>query len=212
MASKEFAGKRFDRVFLDEPVRKVLYEKNITLSNYSEHEKELREIFPCEKDYHDFITAYFTSKNILSYQEFLKEPFRFDLYPHPRYILQEPHIHDFYEMKYMMRGNGTVHIGKELLFLKESDLCLIAPYVAHSSEIYSDEATMINLVIPVEHLQDLFPRVMSFQNDLSAWFSPEYRIQADNCFLICETEQDYEIKQAFTSLLAFYSFIFLIHF
>ena len=205
MTSDELGGKRFDQILLDEPIRKALYQNDITLNNFHEHEEELKKLFPGDREYLAFIDSYFTNRGILSYREFLREPQRFDLFLHPRYIQQSPHIHDFYEIKYLVSGSGTVHVGQDLFFLKESDICLIAPYVPHSSEVYSDEATMINLVIPPEHLNALFPRIMDFPNDLRLWFSPEFSLQASHCCMICKTEGDSEIRQAVTSMLAFFS-------
>ena len=199
MASE--APKRFDQIMLDEPVRKYLYEHNITLDNYLAHEAELMLLFPDEGTYRRFVTAYLTSTGILSYRQFLKAPQRMDLFLHPRYIQQAPHIHDFFEIKYMLSGSGTVHIGSDMLFLQETDFCIISPYVPHSSEIYSDEATMLNLVVPAEYVPELFPRLLSFQNPLRTYFSREHNPRLDRCFLFIRAGRDTQLQTLMETLL-----------
>ena len=196
---------RFARIMIDEPLRKYLYENEITLDNYRQHESELKKRFPDEESYQAFIRAYLTNSGILSYRQFLKVPQRIDLFLHPRYIQQKPHIHDFFEIKYLLKGSGTVHIASDLIFLKESDLCLISPYVPHSSEIYSDDAVMLNIVLPAEHLKDLLPRVMSFPNPFQRFLSPDASLAADPPFLYCGTKHDSAINTLVTSMLDYYS-------
>ena len=205
MTYTEKVGSRFDQIFIDEPLRKFLYENEITLDNYLSHQEELKNLFPDENSYQAFLHSYLSSSGIISYRQFLKEPQKIDLFLHPRYIQQRPHIHDFYEIKYLLNGSGTVHIGSELIFLKESDLCLISPYVPHSSEIYSDDAVMVNLVLPAEHLQALLPHVMSYPNTFQRYFSSDQALSAEQRFLHCSTKQDPEISRLFRSLLDYYS-------
>ena len=201
----EQSPSRFTRIFIDEPLRKFLYENEITLDNYQQHTSELKKLFPDEAGYQAFIRAYLDNAGILSYRQFLKPPQKIDLFLHPRYIQQKPHIHDFYEIKYLLKGSGTVHIASELIFLKESDLCLISPYVPHSSEIYSDDAVMINLVLPSEHLQSLLPRVLSYSNPLERYFSADSTLSANQHFLCCSTRHDVAIEALISSMLDYYS-------
>ena len=205
MTYAEKNGSRFDQIFIDEPLRKFLYENEITLDNYLSHQEELKKLFPDENSYQTFLHAYLSSSGIISYRQFLKDPQKIDLFLHPRYIQQRPHIHDFYEIKYLLKGSGTVHIASELIFLKESDLCLISPYVPHSSEIYSDDTVMINLVLPEEHLHALLPHVMSYPNIFQQYFSSDQSLSSERRFLYCSTKQDPEICRLIQTLLDYYS-------
>ena len=159
MTYTEKAGSRFDQIFIDEPLRKFLYENEITLDNYLSHQEELKKLFPDENSYQAFLHSYLSSSGIISYRQ----------------------------------------------FLKESDLCLISPYVPHSSEIYSDDAVMVNLVLPAEHLQALLPHVMSYPNTFQRYFSSDQALSAEQRFLHCSTKQDPEISRLFRSLLDYYS-------
>ena len=161
---------RYSRIISDEPMRKYLYEHHITPDNYRENEEQLRRFFPDEVSWKLFVREYLTQVPLLSYHAFLKPEQRMDLFLHPRYIQQGNHMHDFIEMKYQLAGNGTVYIGEETIFLRESDLCLISPYVPHRNEVYSDDASMVNIVLPIEYLQVIFPRLMGFPNGFRDYF------------------------------------------
>ena len=102
MMFNEKTSSRFEQIFIDEPLRKFLYENEITLDNYLSHQDELKKLFPDEEGYQSFLNAYLSSSGIISYRQFLKTPQKIDLFLHPRYIQQRPHIHDFYEIKYLL--------------------------------------------------------------------------------------------------------------
>lgn len=199
---------RFKRIFLDEALRKALYENGITPDNYQKFEKELRTFFENDAEYQAFVDSYLIQTTIISCREFLKYPQKMDLFLHPRYIQQTQHAHDFFEMKYQMAGSGTVHAGTDMLFLKEGDICLISPYVLHSSEIYSDDAVMINLVIPADKTYDLMPRIMNCDNPFRAYFLQDQNSgpQAVNSrYMVVETRRNPEIRTLFEEMAAYYS-------
>lgn len=196
---------RFTQIIVDEPLRKYLYENAITPANYTEHETALRGLFPDETSYERFVKSYLTPIGMLSYRQFLKETQRMDLFLHPRYIQQAPHIHDFFEIKYLVSGNGTVHAGREFLFLQEGDFCFIPPYVPHSSEIYTAETTMINLVVPAEHVNALFPRLMRFDNPLRQNFDPELGLSSGGTVRISRSGGDEAIRELMLALLDYFS-------
>ena len=43
-----FLASRFEKIFLDEPLRKYLYENNITAENYLSQQESLKALFPDE--------------------------------------------------------------------------------------------------------------------------------------------------------------------
>ena len=65
---------RFKRIFLDEALRKALYENGITPDNYQKFEKELRTFFENDAEYQAFVDSYLIQTTIISSREFLKYP------------------------------------------------------------------------------------------------------------------------------------------
>ena len=195
------AEERFIKIFRDEALRKVLYENGVTPDNYLQYENQLRTFFENDAEYQDFVDSYLVQTTIISWREFMKYPQKMDLFLHPRYIQQTQHLHDFFEMKYQVAGSGTVHAGTEMLFLKEGDICLISPYVPHSSEIYSDDAVMINIVLPPDYIGDLMPRIMNCENTFRAYFLQNQ----NNRYMVLETHRNPEIRTLFEEMTAYYS-------
>ncbi len=161
----------FGRERCDEAAFRYMYEHGIAAEDCREHEEELRPFFPSAELYEAFEAECLSRIVLLSWKKFLEPGQRLDFFPHPRYIQQDPHLHDFFEMKYQLAGSGTVYAGGETFYLRQSDVFLIPPYVPHRNEVYTDDARMINIVLPPEHLPELFPRLMSFPSPLSRFFS-----------------------------------------
>ena len=130
-----------------------------------------------------------------------------DLFLHPRYIQQGDHIHDFIDVKYQLTGNGTVYIGEETIFLRESDLCMISPFVQHRNEVYSDDAIMVNIVLPIEYLPVIFPRLMSFPNGFRDYFERLRDVHAplSEKWLYLPTGRHAEIKRIVAEAVAYFS-------
>ncbi len=189
----------YKRTLSDEPLRKYLYEHHITPENYLLHEAELQGMFPGPEAWQSFVRQYLTPSALISFHRFMKEGQRFDVFPHPRYIQQDFHLHDFFEMKYQLAGSGTVFVDDQTLFLRKSDICIIAPYVPHRNEVYTDDAVMINFVLPAEFLADLFPRLTGFQNGFRAFFRGE---AVNPRWLHMETENHPAVRQIASDILS----------
>lgn len=186
----------------EEKIFKYIYEHQINYKNYQEHETMLQSFFPDKSSYEKFKKANLQDYNFLGYKSFLPETEHMDAFFHPRFIQQPTHSHDFFEMKYQLRGNSTITIGTETIFLRENDICLIAPLIPHHTEIFDANSYMINLVIIPAYFSLLFPRLMTLVNPLKDFlllsqnnkgnFSPYLHIQTGYC-----EEIIYLIKQIF---------------
>ena len=189
----------YQRIRTDEPLRKYLYEHHITPDNYLMHEAELRRLFPEPGAWERFAGEYMTPGTLISWRKFMEEGQRFDVFPHPRYIQQDFHLHDFFEMKYQLAGSGTVFVDSHTLFLRESEICVIAPYVPHRNEVYTDDAVMVNFVLPPDCLAELFPRLTGFPNGFRAFFQGEGPRPR---FLHAETAGSGAVRQIVSDILA----------
>ena len=198
---------RYDRILLDEPLRKYLYEHHITPENYRQSEGELRALFPDEAAWEAFERQYLSKVSMISYRGFFREGQHMDLFLHPRYIQQEDHAHDFFEMKYQLVGSGTVYVDGRMAFLRESDICILSPYVPHRNEVYTDDACMINIVLPPEHLKALFPRVLAFENSLRDYFdrSGSGAPPTDGRWLRLETGRHEGVRRVMAAALDYFS-------
>lgn len=154
----------------EEKIFKYLYENQINYNNYQKHEAILQSFFSNKLSYERFVKQNFQEYNFLSYKAFLPETEHMDAFFHPRFIQQSSHSHDFFEVKYQLQGTSTVTIGTEAIFLKQNDICMIAPSIPHLTEIFDANSYMINLVIIPEYITQLFPRLLAQPNSLRDFF------------------------------------------
>ena len=199
--------KRFSRNDEREPALKYIYEHHISRENYPEHRDELRTFFSDGNSFESFDKEFLTQVKLLSYRSFLRENQHIDYFPHPRYIQQEYHMHDFFEMKYQLAGSSLIYIDDESIYLKETDIILISPYTAHRNEVYTDDAQLVNIVLPPAFLYSIFPRIMSFPNCFSAYFGQagEQENLIDRRHYSCfQTFQNAEIRNIILNGQAYY--------
>lgn len=188
----------------DEHILKCIYENHITLDNYLEHAHLLRTLFPDEESYQTFISSYLTKFSSLLEKSFLRENQRLDAFSHPRFSQQKSHIHDFYEIKYQVKGTGTVMIGDETLFLRESDFCFIAPFIEHCSEIFDPDSYMINLVVIPRHVPQLIPRILQCPNFIESFFHGYEKKEPHSSFMHLHTDFDHEIEKLTTGIFQYF--------
>ncbi len=188
----------------EEQILKYIYEHHITLDNFQEHKLFLRSFFADEESYLTFIDSYFTKFSSITAGEFLRESQHIDAFPHPRFIQQESHFHDFIEIKYQMHGTGTITIGKETIFLRESDLCFIAPFVDHCSEIFDQDSYMINLVVIPQYISQLFPRILQYPNFIEEFLCGRHRDGEPYAFMHLHTDFDHEIESLTSYIFHYY--------
>lgn len=183
-----------------ETVLRYIHDKHITIDNYELHENTLRSFFADEESYILFVEDYLRQVGFLSNKNFFQGNQKIDAFPHPRNFHQPPHTQDFFEMKYLVQGSGTVYAGNRAYFLKESDICLVAPNTLHSCGIFPEQASMINLVIPPSSLQTVFPRLLQFPNEIRSFF----QASAENPILYFHTDFDSEIRKLVQDIYDYY--------
>ena len=143
----------------EERALQFVYEHRIDAKNYTQYEAQLRPMFEDEAAYRRFVDDYFTEMDSIRWEQFFAAGQHVDAFHHPRFSQQTPHVHNFYELKYQLQGSGTVVVGEDAVWLRESDFCLIAPHMPHLSEIFDMNSDMINIVIVPEFLPLIFPRL-----------------------------------------------------
>lgn len=188
----------------EEHILKCIYENHITLDNYREKEALLRSYFPDEKSYLSFIESYLTKFTSLCMEDFMRANQRLDAFSHPRFSQQETHIHNFFEIKYQMKGTGTVIVDNKTIFLRESDFCFIAPFVGHCSEIFDPDSYMINLVVVPQYIAQVFPRVLQYHNFIEEFLYSSQKDNANHTFMHIHTNFDPEIENLVTDIFQYF--------
>lgn len=90
---------------------------------------------------------------------------------HNRYTPAFLHKHAFFEIVYVMAGHCTQNIGLQSLHFSAGDICLIAPGVFHTMEVFDDESLVFNILLRRSTFYQMFTPLTLGDDLLSAFFS-----------------------------------------
>lgn len=88
---------------------------------------------------------------------------------HPRYTRPSPHIHNYFEIDFVVSGQCTFVFEHEKRIMKTGELCIIAPRSRHDLVI-DDESTVFCIMIRKSTFNTTFFSLMSHKNLLSYFF------------------------------------------
>lgn len=88
---------------------------------------------------------------------------------HPRYTRRFSHKHNYFEVNYVAKGNGTFIFEDENHVMQEGELCIIAPGSTHDF-IIEDDSTVYTLCIRKSSFDTAFFPLISRQDLLSYFF------------------------------------------
>lgn len=109
-----------------------------------------------------------------SYSEVLNDLLRFspDQNVHlriiARYIKNDPHTHDFFDIIYVADGSATITINGETRFIRKGDIAVCPPGFLHSY-VPNGECTVFGIYIKEETFSSIFHTFLSEGNLLSSY-------------------------------------------
>ncbi len=90
---------------------------------------------------------------------------------HNRYTPAFVHKHEFFEIVYILEGQCTQNIGVQTLSFSAGDVCLIAPGVFHTMEVFDDKSVVFNILLRRSTFYQMFTPLTIGDNLLSEFFS-----------------------------------------
>ena len=87
----------------------------------------------------------------------------------PRYSPVFFHDHSFFELIYILSGQGVQHFRKEKFELQAGDLCILATNVVHGIEVNSD-SIVLNILIRQSTFMDIFMNTIRDKTQVSQFF------------------------------------------
>lgn len=102
------------------------------------------------------------------------------------------HQHEFFEVIYVLSGTCTQTIGQNIIKSNTGDLCLLAPNVLHTIEVF-DESVIINILIRRSTFDDIFFNVLRDKSILSAFFMDNLYSKKRVEYIIFHTYDDDEL-------------------
>ena len=95
---------------------------------------------------------------------------------------------------YVHSGEITQKINGEAVNLKQGDICMVSPEVAHSLGAF-DDSVIINILIKKSTFNDTFFEILRSNNVLSSFFVKILNSKKYNNYIIFHTGEDYIIKE-----------------
>lgn len=90
---------------------------------------------------------------------------------HNRYTPAFVHKHEFFEIVYVMAGHCSQNIGVQTLQFSAGDVCLIAPGIFHTMEVFDDESLVFNILLRRSTFYQMFTPLTLGDDLLSEFFS-----------------------------------------
>lgn len=132
-------------------------------------------------------------ENRLEEDLFFRSGFDTELYRHLRYLPASWHSHSFLEVVCMVEGDVVNYIQDQELHMCKGDICIIAPETVHAISAFSDDCTIINIVLRTSTFENVFFGVLSDNDVLSDFFTHTLYHSKTHPYLFFRTGGDPEV-------------------
>lgn len=114
---------------------------------------------------------------------------------HNRYTPAYLHLHDFWEIIYVLQGQCSHAICQKNLIMQKGDICFVPPGTEHSLEVL-DDTLVLNIILRRSRFEKLFFNFMQTSNPLSSFFVRHLKASSQQEYLLFHTEDDIEIRKS----------------
>lgn len=109
---------------------------------------------------------------------------------HHRYMPAFRHRHAFFEMVYVLDGHAEISINDEKMNMITGDICIIAPEVPHTLEVFNDNSIVLDILIRKSTFKETFTSQISEDSILSQFFTRIFYSDNKNSYIVFHTEDD----------------------
>jgi AraC-type DNA-binding domain-containing proteins len=103
-------------------------------------------------------------------------------------IMQQIHIHNYFEINYVLSGSCTQIFESENRQLSEGELCIIAPMSRHDLKV-EDDSMILNILLRESTFENTFFRLLGGEDLLSAFFrNVLYSKESNANYLLFQTD------------------------
>ena len=89
---------------------------------------------------------------------------------HPRFTRHQSHRHNYFELNFVVKGEGTFYFEETEHVLHEGEVCIIAPGSTHDFVINDDTSIVYTVCIRKSTFESTFTSLMSHEDLLSGFF------------------------------------------
>lgn len=113
---------------------------------------------------------------------------------HPRYTRPLIHSHNYFEVNFVVKGQGKFYFEKEVRTMHEGELCVIAPSSKHDFLI-EDDSTVFTICIRQSTFNTTFFSLMSRKDLLSYFFRTILQGHEHSNYLLFFTKENFLLKR-----------------
>ena len=124
----------------------------------------------------------------------LKDDRNVALSKHPRYSPMPLHVHDYFEMNYVVQGDCTQHFEDGAVCLSAGDFCMLSPDARHYIEAFSDETIVLNIAIRQGTFLKQFSALSMKDSPVSKFFMDNLYSKKKLRYLLVRSAGDEEIR------------------
>ncbi len=168
--------------------------KNIYLSHPERHLD-----LPCDyEEVKDVFDRAYAADNLMKSEKlpessFIENNMDCALIRHMRYTPANWHMHEFFELLYVINGTCINTFSDRSFDMKPGDICISAPGSVHSISAFSDDAIMINILLRKTTFEHAFLGLLDEDDILASFFRRALYSSDTIPYLLFHTGQDKEL-------------------
>lgn len=116
-----------------------------------------------------FFSGSSDTENIIEAESIMPEELEVYALKYIRYIVEKMHVHNFFEVNYVMSGSCRMIFENEVRILKTGEFCIIAPYSKHDVTI-EDDSVVLSLMLRKTTFETTFFKLLTQEDLLAAFF------------------------------------------
>lgn len=120
---------------------------------------------------------------------------------HPRFTRPAPHRHNYFELNYVVKGEGKFFFEEEEHTMREGELCLLAPESLHDFLIEDDHSIVFTVCLRKSTFETTFYSLLARNDLLSCFFRTVLQGKSRANYLMFYTKNNKKLKDCVRNMI-----------
>lgn len=126
---------------------------------------------------------------------FIEEEMDCGFVEHIRYLPPFWHENEFFELLYVLEGEGRAYVPDGSLDMTAGDICIFAPHTVHAVRAFDDGDRLINIIVRYSTFEKYFFGLLEGNDILSTFFRRAYYRNEEMQYLLFHADGDEYLKR-----------------
>ena len=113
---------------------------------------------------------------------------------HPRFTRRQSHTHNYFELDFVVKGEGVFYFVDSEHIMHEGEVCIVAPGSSHDFVINDENSIVYTVCIRRSTFESTFTSLMSHQDLLSGFFRQILKEESKSNYLMLFTGNNMECR------------------